>query len=253
MMNLDFLTDITIEAVKKPTKTKKVSAPKLPESADLRVFGSGRVYPSETFAKEGNLEFQGRTVLEDGTLSPVMGNGLDIFSSKKWGMIAGKLPSELIFVSTAPKSEAKVDMWASTKYDKVTGEPGSSVFTQGASTFSKTILVDMLADIYGIDWSIVSYVDLTVSRENVIASPDGIYHLPKIVSGGAHKGEDTYVRRENITICPLVITHTEMQETAPVMDPAEPAVMDKAIADATEPVAKTEAPDEDWAAKLGQS
>ena len=139
MMDLSFLDDVKLEVVKSTSKVK-TATPKLPVEADLRVFSSGRVYPSEAFAAEFNLEFQTKEAVE-GTSTPtiVVGNGLDIFSSKRWGMIAGKLPQDLIFIAAVSKALPKVDMWASTKYDKITGEPGNSVFTQGASTFSKAV------------------------------------------------------------------------------------------------------------------
>lgn len=253
MIDLSFLSDVKLEVVKKTAATTRTSTPKLPVDADLRVFSNGRVYPSAAFAKEFNLEFQTKGTLE-GADEPtvIVGNGLDVFSSKKWGMIMGKLPQELVFVAAVAKSLPKVDMWASTKYDKETGVPGNSVFTQGASTFSKNVLVDMLADIYGIVWADVEYVDFTVSRENVISSENGIYHLPKVVSTGKHKGEDTYVRRENLTICPLVVSHTELK-IAKVE--AETSNLDIALnteQDTAVDGAQEEAPEEDWAGKLGQ-
>jgi hypothetical protein len=209
IMDLSFLKDVKLEVVKKAAPKAKTSTPKLPTESDLRVFGSGRVYPSEAFAKEYELEFQPKIALVEGEEPTVIvGNGLDIFSSEKWGMIMGKLPQELVFVTAVPKSAAKVDMWASTKYDADNNLPKASVFLQGASTFSKEVLVPMLAAVYGIDWATVEYVDFTIARDTVIASENGIYHLPKVVSTGQHKGEDTYIRRENLSICPLVVSHT---------------------------------------------
>jgi hypothetical protein len=267
MMDLGFLKDVKLEVVKKAASVTRTTTPKLPVDADLRVFGSGRVYPSAAFAEEYKLEFLPKETLE-GADAPtvVVGNGLDIFSSKKWGMIMGKLPQELVFVAAVAKSLPKVDMWASTKYEVETNTPKASVFLQGASTFSKNVLVDMLADVYGISWGQVEYVDFSVSRENVISSENGIYHLPKIVSTGKHAGEDTYVRRENLTICPLVIVHEEPKAVAEVKEVAN---MDKAInkademfttADVTDTADQeglesntepTEEAGEDWAAKLG--
>lgn len=211
-MDLSFLQDVKAKPIIKEAKARP-ALPKLPENADLRVFGSGRVYPSKAFAEEMNLEFRPKGTREvDGVevADVVLGNGLDIFASTKWAQVKD-LPVDLVFITAVPKAEAKVDMWASTKYDEE-GTPKASVFTQGASTFSKTILVPMLATIYGVDWDNTEYVDLVVSRENVIASETGIYHLPKIVSTGARKGEDTYSRRENVTICPLIVSHTEAKK-----------------------------------------
>jgi hypothetical protein len=269
-MDLSFLKDVKLEVVKKVAPKAKTSVPKLPTDADLRVFPSGRVYPSVAFAAEYELEFVPKIALVEGEEPTVIvGNGLDIFSSKKWGMIMGKLPEELVFITAVPKSAAKVDLWASTKYDVDNNLPKASVFLQGASTFSKDILVPMLADIYAINWAEVEFVDFKIARDMVIPSENGIYHLPKVVSTGQHKGEDTYIRRENLTICPLVVEHVEVADVK--VDPK--SNLDKAIGDGNkagemftmgEEIAKDEAKDEtteteagtvdpgdDWATKLG--
>ena len=253
MMDLSFLKDVKLEVVKKATPKVKTSVPKLPTEADLRVFPSGRVYPSEAFAAEYDLEFKPKVALVEGEEPTVIvGNGFDIFSSEKWGMLMGKMPQELVFVAAVPKSAAKVDLWASTKYDADTNTPKASVFLQGASTFSKDVLVPMLASVYGIDWNTVEFVDFTISRENTVASENNIYHLPKIVSNGKYKGDDTYIRRENLTICPLVVSYTELKEVgdAVAVNPMDAAMSTDNKADS---LFKEEAqvPSEDWAASLG--
>lgn len=243
-MNLDFLKDVKLEVVKKTASKARTTVVKLPVEADLRVFSNGKVFPSESFATKYELEYQPKANIAEEGKEPnlvVVGNGLDVFSSKDWGMIAGKLPQDLLFCCAVPKSSAKVDMWASTKYDE-NDVPKASVFTQGAATFGKKQLLPMISDTYGVDWETVDYVDMTVSIDNVITSENGIYHLPKIVSGGAHQGEQTYIRRENLTICPLVVVHTENKV---IPEQAEKPSLDKAL----EP---TEEAGEDWAAKLGQ-
>ena len=207
-MNLDFLNNVELDTV---APKAKVATPKLPVDADIRVFANGRVYPSEAFAKEFALEFVKKAVDSLSGTTYVVGNGLDIFDSKRWGAIKGKLPQELIFISAVPKGVAKVDMWGSTSYDDK-GEPKASVLTQGSNTFAKKQLVPMLADIYGINWETTVYVDLKVDREHTISSPTGIYHLPKLISGGKHKGEDTYIRREFIVVNPLTVEHKEEKE-----------------------------------------
>lgn len=208
-MDLSFLSNVKLEVVKPAGINKREAAPKLPTDADLRVFANGKVFPSEAFAAKYDLEFQPR--IQGGTLEKptytTPGNGLDVFSSKKWGMIMGQLPTELIFCTVVPKSSPKVDMFAATKYN-ADNTPIASVFTQGASVFSKDVLVPMIADIYGINWDAVEYVDLVVATDNPLVSPNGVYHLPKVVSSGPLKGEDTYIRRENLTICPLLIKDT---------------------------------------------
>lgn len=213
IMDLSFLKDVKLEPVKKQT-TKKPATPKLPETADLRVFANGRVYPSEAFAKRAQLEYVPRTVVAvEGKKDAIEihGNGLEIFSSVDWGMVMGKLPQEVVFCAVVPKSLAKVDMWSSTKYDE-TNQPKASVLTQGVNTFAKERLVPMLANIYGVDWDTTAFVDLQIVTETVLASETGSYHLPKLVMSGKDKGKADYIRRENLTVNPLVVVHTELKE-----------------------------------------
>jgi hypothetical protein len=214
-MDLSFLQDVKLEAVSKDAPRTRTVLPTLPETADLRVFKNGKVYPSLAFAEEFKLEFEAKVNIASEGEEPVMevvGNGLDIFSSLDWGMIKGKLPVELLFLCAVPKSDAKVDMWASTKYDE-NNHPKASIFAQGANTFSKTRLLDMLNEVYGVDWATVEYVDLSVVRDSPIVSETGIYLLPKIVTTGEKKGAATYIKRENLTICPLIVADTVLSTT----------------------------------------
>lgn len=84
----------------------------------------------------------------------------------------------------------------------------------------------MLAAIYGVNWDTTDYVDLKVMTENRMASPNNVYQLPKIVSSGKFKGEDTYERRENIDVFPLVVVHEEAKK---VKEAAEPTEVEKAF------------------------
>lgn len=222
LMDLSFLQDVEVEAVKKTAAKERVATPKLPETADLRVFGNGNVYPSKAFAEANDLEFSTRLVVtEEGKKDKLLvpGNGIDIFSSLKWGAVQGKLPQEVVFLAVVPKAEAKVDMWASTKYND-DETPKASVFTQGSSVFSKEVLISMLAEVYGVDWDTVQYVDLIVVKEQPMRSPNAVYHFPKIVSSGKFKGEDDYVRRENVNIYPLIISNTVLKDVKEVAVPA---------------------------------
>jgi len=224
-MDLSFLKDVKLEPVKKQS-IKKLATPKLPTEGDLRVFANGRVYPSEEFAKKAGLEYVPRTItVVEGKKDQVniFGSGLEIFSSIDWGMVMGKLPQEVIFCAVVPKSLAKVDMWSSTKYDE-NNEPKASVLTQGVNTFAKDRLVPMLTQVYGIDWEVTEFVDLKVVEDTVMSSETDTYHLPKVVMSGKDKGKADYIRRENLTINPLVVVATK--EKAPV-DAAPEVVADK--------------------------
>ena len=198
-MNLDFLKDVQLETVKTTAPAARTKKVRLPENADIRVFSNGQIYPSKAFADANNLEFTAKDA--------VKGNGMDIFPSTEWAMLSA-LPEKVIFGAVVPKDEAKVDVWGSTKYDEK-GEPKASVLTQGSATFGKNRLVPMLADCYDIDWENTDYVDLKFLTDTPMVSPNGIYIVPKIVSAGPKKGEPTYIRRENLNICPLVVVDSE--------------------------------------------
>lgn len=282
-MNLDFLNNVKLEEV--ATKTKiSTKIIKLPVDADLRVFSNGSIYPSESFAKDFDLEYRNKEVVVEGGEPEIVGNGLDVFSSLKWGMIQGKLPKELLFVSAVAKTAPKADLWANTKYD---GDvPKASVFTQGCATFGKNTLLQMITDVYGIDFSTVDYVDLSVVRDQTVSHPSGIYNIPKTVASGKNKGKDTYIRRNNIDIYPLVLSENqpeaEVKEETITEITSEPAVetpdMIENITQDSPPVEKVEEavtndtstpeptstedlfgdvetpaedPGDDWAAKLG--
>lgn len=262
-MDLSFLSDVKLEAVKKVAPKGKLQTPKLPEKADLRLFANGGIYPSKTFAAKHDLEFIPKTAKEgDDKATIINGNGLEVFSSKEWGMLQGKLPQEVIFCAPVAKSLAKVDMWASTKYDE-NNQPKASVFTQGINTFAKKRLVPMVTEIYGINWDEVEYVDLTVVEEQVISSENGLYHLPKIVSTGEHKGKADYIRRENITICPLIVSSTQPKVAIDALASDEQPDLDESSEDVNESkevkdessgkedAEKDVENDPDWAKKLG--
>lgn len=225
--NLDSLDNLELtEDVQLVTKVKMPS--KLPESADLRLFSNGAVYPSKAFADANSLEFVKRTISDAGVV--VNGNGLDIFSSKDWGLLKGKLDQEILLVSVSPKSAPRVDMWSTAKYSKETQEPVSSIFTQGSNVFSKNQFINIVADTYGIDWSTTEYVDFKVA-DKAITTTNGVYLIPKTVAAGKNKGAATYVRRDSIIVNPLliefvktkdkpkVVATKELLEVAPVVEP----------------------------------
>jgi hypothetical protein len=209
-VNLSFLDDVELDVITTIAPAKKVQVEKIPtaEGIAFRLFPNGNVYPSAAFAAEMDLEFQPRELLEGSDDKYItIGNGLDIFSSEKWGMIKGKLPQPVIFVAPVAKALAKVDMWGSTKYDE-NNEPKASVFTQGKNVFSERTLVPLIAEVYGVEWDKVAYIDLKVVDKQMKTETE-IYNIPKIVAAGKNKGKDDYVRREHIVIKPLVVAHQE--------------------------------------------
>ena len=223
MMNLDFLKNVQLEGISKKTSAPKATIVKLPEDADIRVFSNGKVYPSKKFADLYSLEFVKKQVVVEGSDPEVTGNGVDIFASNRWPMISGSMPEGVVvlFGCVVPKTYPKVDMWANTKYDDETGEPKASVFTQGVNNFSKSLLLGMLEEAHNINWEITEYVDLSFDTTIPMVSPNKMYDIPKVVSGGAKKGQWTTIRRQNIDVYPLVVkaTKTNGIPSEPVQTP----------------------------------
>jgi hypothetical protein len=278
-MNFDFLNNITLEAVETKKTTKKIIVKLPPNNVDLRVFANGKIYPSEAFAKKYELDFSPRVTVtaDDGsTKTIVQGCGLDIFKSEDWHMWPKEAPS-LLFATVIPKSEPKVALWGSCQYD-TEGAPKSSIMTQGTNTFSKTILLNYLKDVLNVVWEATEFVDL-VMAETAVPSPNdsGVFYLPKTVTSGPRKGEPDAVRREGISIFPLVLAEKEAEEVVqeqevvadieitdvetvspkqPDLDPEPDSEDNKMlVADDTENLDLLEKVDnsdaKDWAAQLG--
>lgn len=217
MKDLSYLKKVVLEEVPANvpgTRTGVSSLVKQPTDADLRVFKNGRVYPSAAFLEANGFEYQAKIETVDPITGDVkvavVGNGLDIFSSVNWSMVKG-LEEEVIFCALVPRQgNPKIDLWGSCQFKD--GLPTSTLLEQGASTFGKTALVDMLASAYGVDWSTAKYVDLKVELDIPMVSESDVYHLPKLVARGENKGKATYVRRELINIFPLSVVATETSE-----------------------------------------
>jgi hypothetical protein len=135
------------------------------------------------------------------------GNGFDVIVSSKWSQFKSQGGS-LLFLSPALKSAAKVDLFAAVKYNDE-GNPISSVMSQG-SPFPD--LVKWVKEIYGIelDKEKKPYIDLMVFTEVGEPGDEGYIDmskysvakgiLPKTVARGAEKGQDDFVRRDNVVI-----------------------------------------------------
>lgn len=223
-IKLEFLKDFNLKPVDVVAPQRKKQVVKLPDTADIRVFSNGKIFPSVSFATANGIEYQNREVLPDGKFI-INGNGIDIWSSKDWAMTEG-LPQDLLFCAVIAKAEPKVDVWGSTNYEE-DNTPKGSVYSQGAATFGKNSLLSMLTDVYGIDWDTTDYVDMKISPE-VLAVENGVYHIPKKVMSGKHKGEATYVRRTNIVINPIVVEHVEEKKATAAPTKIEEAVPEKA-------------------------
>jgi len=199
-LNFDFLRNVELVAPEKAKPTRN-STIKNPEGMRIRVFGNGKIYPSKELTEKFNLEYVSKT-------SETEANGLDIFSSKNWGMFPQTTDSHVVFVAVVPKSSPKVDLFGQVGYDE-DGNPKNSVLEQGGGSFGKELL-SIIEDVYGISIDKKEYRDFEVKEDIVIESPTGVYFVPKTVTHGERKGEISVVRRENISVMPL----------APVVDEA---------------------------------
>lgn len=213
--------------------------------AHLRLFKDGRLYPSAELVAKFNLEYT--------DIATKGGNGFDVTESSRWTNTASN-PNTCIFISAIPKAEPKVDLFGSTTYfgpkdelpeGKKVGDAASSAITQGPATFGKKLIV-MLREAYNLDSTIVegteggidplfgekNHVDLFIAEKYPVTLPDGIYYLPKQVSSGENKGEWTVVRRENITMFPLVVFTPECVTTEVVSESVNETVTEAVIEEA---------------------
>jgi len=207
-MNLSFLKNVEVKEVATKSKASRVTLEKHPvEGADFRVYKNGRIFPAAATATEYNLAFGPKLEgEEDGAKAVTVGNGLDIFSSENWQMIA--TPQTMLFIGVVPRQgNAKIDIYGSTSYDKDSGEPTRDIYANSVSAFGKDTLIDLLTSVYGVDFSDegVDYVDLSVARDFQIKAPHDVYSIPKVVSRGDKKGQPVFVTRMNISVFPLVV------------------------------------------------
>lgn len=200
MKGLDFLKKASLVAneVVKPAVARTTTAKnRNPENADIRVYRDGSVYPSAALVTEFNLAYVGKDVAPKG-------QAFDVFESAKY-INTQSWEDKVLFIAAVDRSLPKTDLFSGSKYDE-NGEPTADVLTQGANTFGKELLT-MLKDTYGIEIAEdaeQNYIDLVILRDIPFNTPDNIYYVPKVVSRGNNKGQSDLVRRENITLYPLV-------------------------------------------------
>lgn len=185
-MSFDFLKNIRFKETTPEPTPRKVT--KNPEGLTLRVYRNGRVYPSQQLVEKFNLEYN---VNAEGKLT---GNGIDFFSAHNWGPYPKDMPN-LIFLAFVPRNNPKVDLFLTRRTEK------TSVLTQAPVS---TELWNTIMTIYP-HLEDASYIDLTISEDQVVVTEDNIYNLPKVVSRGENKGTAQYVRRENIALFPAVV------------------------------------------------
>ena len=203
-MNFDFgfLNNVVIEAPKAEKAPRVTKEEKLPAGLTLRVFANGKVFPSQQLVNDFTLEYVGKE-------SAIKPKGVDIIKSSGLAGYPMSAPQCLLFAAT-PKSCPKVDLFQQCGYDEA-GNPKASVLTQGGGTFGIQLL-SMIEEVYGITVEKGNYIDLQVLVDISPKVPEVVF-IPKTVASGEKKGEPTVVRRENITIFPLVpVVATDTKE-----------------------------------------
>lgn len=182
-------------------------APKVtrsPEGLSLRVFPSGKVYPSVALIDKFKLEYG------------VSGEcGIDFFSSRDWPAYPKEAPG-VVFITFVPRGEPKIDLFASRRSED------TSVLTQGPVADG---LYEMVLETYGKKQGFSEeelkskpYIDIYVMENFALNTENGIYLLPKKIMRGERKGEAQYLRRENITLYPLSLTVETKAEPAAAIE-----------------------------------
>jgi hypothetical protein len=118
--------------------------------------------------------------------------GFDVVDSKEWKPFEA-LP-RMILLGLTNKNEAKVDLFASCKYNE-NNSPKGDVITQGSVS---TTLLDLVKSM-GYMTEDQKYTDLQFVIEHPLQMEDGIAYIPKTIERGKKEGEKTYVKRENVT------------------------------------------------------
>jgi hypothetical protein len=177
---------------------------KQPEGGLLvRVFKNGDVYPSNELIAAYDLNYRAK---ED----PDQGNGLDVVLSWKWDpMVKAGVP-DTIFLSPVPKKEAKVELFASCRWNE-DGTVKTPVSEQGLASD------ELLEAVTKLGWfgEHTKYVDILVHPEFAFETDDKIYYLPKEIQRGEDKGKPSYTRRENIVLYPVsnaLVTQPQVNE-----------------------------------------
>lgn len=208
-MDYSFLRDVTL------VDTGRLRQPKEwnPTGLSVRIFSNGSVYPSKELVEKFNLGFVNKDSTE-------VVNGIDVVDSIEWTPLAAQ-PRMILFGIT-PKSEPKVDLFATCKYND-DNTPKGNVMNQGSVSESLLNLVRSM----GFLNEDQKYVDLVIVEQYPIKTQDGLSFIPKTVERGARKGEKTYERRENVTYYPVTTSEefekmnaakneTTTENTAPV-------------------------------------
>lgn len=212
MMDLSFLKNVEVKEVPPKVRAERVKLDKFPvEGAHFRVYKNGRIFAAKQVAEDYKLEFTakeeilipGKDTDDDKTKLVATGNGLDIFSSENWQMIA--TPAPMLFIAVVPRNgNPKIDIYGSCTYEE-DGTPKRSIENNTLSTFAKEVLVPLLEEVYGVDFEANDYVDLVMNTDYAIEAPRNVFSIPKTVSRGDNKGDLVFVTRKDVTVFPLTV------------------------------------------------
>ncbi|WP_428743110.1 hypothetical protein [Tenacibaculum sp.] len=198
-MNFDFLK--TVEVTQEVKTAVRTSVDKLPTGLAIRVFGSGKVYPSKELVEKYNLEYANKN-------SENPGNGFDFFKSSEWSGFPADAPETYLFFAAVPKTSPKVSIFGSCGYAE-DGTPKVSVLEQGGGKAGQELLA-AIKDVFGVEVEKGSYVDLTIVEEISIPSNTGVYYLPKTTTKKDGTVLPDAVRRENIVVNPVTLAKEEV-------------------------------------------
>lgn len=185
-MSYSFLATLTLKDLGRQKQPKELN----PTGLALRIFSTGKVYPSQELVNKFDLEYKPRV-----TDREQEGNGLDVFDSHAWTPLK-EYPRMIMFYSI-PRKEIKVELFARCLYND-SNNPKSSVMSQGAeSPFLLGLCKSM-----GYLTDDQKYVDL-VMVDVPVTPEEGIAYIPKKIEKGPKAGEETYERREHVVLYPF--------------------------------------------------
>jgi len=206
-MNLKFLNnpDFKLETVEKAV-TRSINLQ--PENGgDIRIHRNGKIVYSDEFrAKVGE-------------------GGLDFIDSRQWSLYPKNAQEHLIFLCIVSDLTAKHSAKVDVRKESV----------NSPSTAVKNHLIPLMRDLYTLNPDFNS-VELKVNYDFPVTNEEGVYNIPKVVSSGSAKGENTYTRRENVTFYPVtLVKNAEITEDIPV-DPFTVAEDDIIVNDNSEAI-----------------
>ena len=222
---LNSLVNVSLDANPVKEKATKASNPRVEKNptngADFRIMATGKIYPSQAFVDEFNLEYTPKD-------SNIISNGFDLFPSNQWSNY--KNGPDLLLGYAIRMDSPKVELFSGVRYNE-DGLPINTVMEQGTTLGDDTLELiatalgsvesdggdtsawhNLLVSLATGEEGIARYVDFYVVRNvgQALTMPDGIYNIPKMIARGEKKGQVTTLRREKINILPLVIFSAEV-------------------------------------------